>query len=186
MDVGAMIADNLSKLRRDRHMSLGQLAEKAGVSKVILSQIEKGSKSNPTINTICKIANALNVPYTQLIDTPPEEATLVRYGDAAAKAKSSEDGKCRVYCYFPASRDNSYDLLGMELQAGGIYVSPGHQEKSQEYVYVTDGALRVECNGRCYDLYKGDSLRFSSEEVHKYSSLGDAPVNVFMLCLYAD
>lgn len=55
MSINTVIAKNLNRLRNERNLSLGQLAELSGVSKVMLSQIEKGD-SNPTVNTIWKIA----------------------------------------------------------------------------------------------------------------------------------
>ncbi|BDB00642.1 hypothetical protein CBOS2020_07160 [Clostridium botulinum] len=58
MNLNDIISANLKKLRTDRNLSLGQLSELSGVSKVMLSQIEK-EESNPTINTIWKIANGL-------------------------------------------------------------------------------------------------------------------------------
>ncbi len=69
MNLNDIISANLKKLRTDRNLSLGQLSELSGVSKVMLSQIDKG-ESNPTINTIWKIANGLQVTYTKLIDSP--------------------------------------------------------------------------------------------------------------------
>ncbi|NJB07060.1 helix-turn-helix transcriptional regulator [Clostridioides difficile] len=58
MSINTVIAKNLNRLRNERNLSLGQLAELSGVSKVMLSQIEKGD-SNPTVNTIWKIASGL-------------------------------------------------------------------------------------------------------------------------------
>ena len=66
MNFNDIISANLKKLRTDGNLSLGQLSELSGVSKVMLSQIEKG-ESNPTINTIWKIANGLQVTYTSYI-----------------------------------------------------------------------------------------------------------------------
>ena len=49
-DLGRIIAMNLKQLRTERSLTLGQLAKESGVSKAILSDMEKG-ESNPTINT---------------------------------------------------------------------------------------------------------------------------------------
>ena len=65
MEIGKIIAYNLKRLREERNWSLSQLAEMAGVSKVMLSQLEKGA-SKPTINTVWKITGALHEPYTSL------------------------------------------------------------------------------------------------------------------------
>ena len=58
MDLGKIIGENLRRLRTERNLSLGQLAKTSEISKGILSEIEKGN-SNPTINTILKIADGL-------------------------------------------------------------------------------------------------------------------------------
>ena len=67
METSQIIAENIKRIRTEQGLSLGQLAELSGVSKVILSQIEKGN-SNPTVNTMWKIANGLQVPGTQLFE----------------------------------------------------------------------------------------------------------------------
>lgn len=77
MELGKIIAKNLSDLRNARHLTLGQLSKLSGISKAMLSEIEKGD-SNPTINTIWKIAHGLDVPYTKLIDDVEKEAALIR------------------------------------------------------------------------------------------------------------
>ena len=77
MEPGKIIAVNLKKLRTERNLSLGALASISGISKTMLSDIEKGN-SNPTINTVWKIANGLKVPYTKLIDGVDDETTIVQ------------------------------------------------------------------------------------------------------------
>ena len=102
MDLGKIIAFNLNKLRTERSLTLGQLAKLSGISKAILSDIEKGG-SNPTINTIWKIANGLNVPYTRLMEVKEPDGTVVRRSDTAEQ--SDETGVYRVHCYFPQRRN---------------------------------------------------------------------------------
>lgn len=76
MNLNAIIAANLKRLRMERNLSLGQLAELSGVSKVMLGQIEKGD-SNPTINMLWKIANGLKVPYTVLLDEQENDSEFI-------------------------------------------------------------------------------------------------------------
>ena len=63
MEINTIIGNNLKKIRQEKKLTLDELAGITGVSKGMLSQIEKGT-TNPTINTIWKISNGLNVPYT--------------------------------------------------------------------------------------------------------------------------
>ena len=71
MEISAIIGNNLQQLRKEQGLSLDQLALKTGVSKAVLSQLENG-KVNPTINTIWKIATALHVTYSALLEPPRE------------------------------------------------------------------------------------------------------------------
>ncbi len=57
------VAENIKRLRKVRNYSLDQLSSMTGVSKGMLAQIEKGS-SSPTITTLWKIANGLQVSFT--------------------------------------------------------------------------------------------------------------------------
>ena len=50
-DLGRQLGENLKQLRRERGLTLGQLAALAGLSKAMLSDMEKGG-ANPTVNTI--------------------------------------------------------------------------------------------------------------------------------------
>lgn len=100
MDLGKIIAVNLRRLRTERNLTLGQLSKISGISKAMLSDIEKGS-SNPTINTIWKIANGLNVPYTKLMEGIENKATVVRRDEPAVQTGETEH--YRVYCYFPST-----------------------------------------------------------------------------------
>ena len=77
MELGEIIAYNLKELRTERNLTLGQLSRRSGISKAMLSEIEKGG-SNPTINTLWKIANGLHVPYTRLMNSIEREITVVR------------------------------------------------------------------------------------------------------------
>ena len=142
MELGKVIAINLRNLRTERNLTLGQLSKISGISKAMLSDKEKGG-SNPTINTIWKIANGLNVPYTRLMDGIEKEATVIRRSETTAQKGESEH--YRVYCYFI-----------------------GHSKKAQEYVYVIRGALILHTETGDYTLEEGDSLVFDSSIGHTY------------------
>ncbi|UZJ79384.1 helix-turn-helix domain-containing protein [Fictibacillus sp. KU28468] len=62
-----MIGDRIKRLRKERKMSISQLAEKAGIAKSYLSSIERNLKVNPSVQIIERIAQALGVPGQTLI-----------------------------------------------------------------------------------------------------------------------
>ena len=174
MSINTVIAKNLNRLRNERNLSLGQLAELSGVSKVMLSQIEKGD-SNPTVNTIWKIASGLNVPYTAILEQPQNETFIV----------SKTDNKdYRLYCYYPNTPTRNFELFQMELEEGHSYTSVGHSEKSQEYIMIIEGQLKLEVNDSIYQLRENDSICFSAESIHTYHNQGEKTLKAVIINYY--
>lgn len=120
MDLGQQIGANLKQLRTERGLTLGQLSSLAGISKAMLSELEKGN-ANPTINTLWKIANGLKVPYTRLMEGAEPTATLVRREEVFPQTE--EGGHYRVFCYFPGGSQRNFELFYMELDPHGSNTS---------------------------------------------------------------
>jgi transcriptional regulator with XRE-family HTH domain len=167
MNLNEIIASNLKRLRTERKLSLSKLAELSGVSKVMIGQIERG-ESNPTINTIWKIANGLKVSYTTLIDEPTSNLLLVKKEDTTNQ--SSEDGKYRIYCSFTSHNQRNFELFTVELDADSSYNSNAHGEKIQEYILIFEGELTLKIEGQEYLLKSGDSIMFDASKPHIYQN----------------
>lgn len=170
MDLSSIIAANLKNLRTERNLSLGQLSDLSGVSKVMLSQIEKG-ESNPTINTIWKIANGLKVPYTKLIDEVKSDTVIVRKSDCIEQ--TGESPSYRIFCYFKNNPTRNFELFNVELDPHSSYESIGHSRKSQEYIYVTSGELLLKTADKKYILNEGDATFFDPSIHHTYINQQD-------------
>ncbi len=61
----------------------------------------------------------------------------------------------------------------MELEEGHSYTSVGHSEKSQEYIMIIEGQLKLEVNDSIYQLRENDSICFSAESMHTYHNQGE-------------
>lgn len=178
MEIGEIIALNLKRIREQRHLSLGQLAEAAGVSKVILSQIEKGD-SNPTINTIWKITGALNLPYTSLLELPETKAVHVK------KKNIHEliEDKYHIFSYYPKDQDRNFEMYQIEMEPDCDHPSIGHSTNSSEYIMVIEGKMTLEVNGEEYDLVKDDALYFDGSIPHCYKNNSNG-IAIAMLLIY--
>lgn len=181
MNVNLIVAENLRRLRLERNLSLGQLSAVCDVSKVMLSQIEKGD-TNPTINTVWKIANGLKVPYTALLEQQANDTAVVKKTEAAVQ--TGEEGHYRIYCYYPNTPHRNFELFQMELDAGQSYVSIGHAEKSQEYIMVLEGELNLTVNNQSYSLHPNDTISFTASAKHIYTSSGDIPLKSVIINYY--
>lgn len=79
-DVAKQVGQRIRDLRNERRMSQEEVAFKAGISPAHLGQIERALK-NPTIDTVAKIAGALDIPVATLftmeaVSSVPENATV--------------------------------------------------------------------------------------------------------------
>jgi transcriptional regulator with XRE-family HTH domain len=181
MEVSKLLAININTLRLKRNLSLGKLATLSGVSKVMLSQIEKGG-SNPSINVICKIAKGLNVPYTALLEDNRGISEIVREEDALFQ--SDADGQFRVYTYYNASEKRNFEFFRFELDPGTRYTSSGHGTKLIEYIMVIEGELTLMVNDRTYVLKANESIDLDTTDEHTYYASGDSLVKAISIGHY--
>lgn len=181
MNPNEVLGINLKRLRLTRKLSLGQLSSLCGVSKIVLSQMERG-ESNPTINTIWKIAAGLNVRYTELID--PHEANFSIKKREQLLVQSENGGSYRSYNYYSSSPDRSFDLFEIELEPAASYSSSGHPCGTKEYIILTSGQLEIEIDGIFYRMNSGDAFTFDGDKTHIYKNIGAEVVKALSLIQY--
>jgi len=181
LELNLIIAENLKRLRNERNLSLGQLSELCAISKVMLSQIEKGN-TNPTINTIWKIAGGLNVPYTSLLEKQEQETVYIKKIDLPVQNSAEENYK--LYCYYQNTPRRNFELFQMELKENSSYTSIGHSEKSSEYIMVIKGELELQIEGETFILKEDDSLNFNASAKHIYSNKHNFPVKAIIINFY--
>ena len=181
MNLNKIISANLKKLRTEQNLSIRQLSSLSGVSNVMLSQIEK-AESNPTINTLWKIAAALNVPYTRLIDELPLNAAIVRKKD---RVKQPEDSKqYDVFNYFSYTSQRNFELFYVELAPNATNHSTAHSHKAQEYIFVISGTLKLSIQNQILTLHEEDAAYFESSSNHSYENPADSTLKFICINYY--
>lgn len=181
MEVNKIIAENLRRLRTERNLSFGALSSLCGVSKVMLSQLEKGDTS-PTINTIWKIANGLKVPYTALLEQQAVTAEVLKKADLAVL--HGDDAHYRIFCYYTNAPDRNFELFQMEMDPGHSYESIGHPEKAQEFIMVFAGCLELTVNGCTHTLHPDDAVSFVASSAHTYAACGSGMLKAAIINFY--
>lgn len=160
--IGALIRN----LRITADLTLSQIAEKTGLSKSLLSRIEHG-KICPPIPTLSKIADALDVHIS----------TFFREEGVAAVANTAYEAREFVVSQNPDHRYSFADLVGdgygrklmnpfiirVERDTLKPFVNtvPGDQ-----FMLVTEGAMKYKYAGSIYTMNAGDSLYFRGEVPH--------------------
>lgn len=172
-DVGAAemarrVADNLRRLRKERALSLDQLAAASGVSRAALSQIE-GSKTNPTLLVLWKIAVGLGVPFHALLGTEEVgKARVLRAGDAMPLR--SADGRMESRLLSPSGASPGVEVYELRFQPKGVLRSDPHGPGTTETVVVLTGALRVSVGDEVHELAPGDTIFFQADVPHSYEN----------------
>lgn len=179
MEIGKIIAHNLKRIRSERNLSQGQLADLAGISKVIISQIEKGD-SNPTINTIWKLTGALGLPYTSLLEMEEVRAVHIKSKEASELV---EDGY-HIFSYYPKNAERNFEIYRIEMDIGCDHSSIGHSTNSFEYVVVNEGTITIHVGENEYALEKNDALYFNGSLPHRYINSGAEKASATMVIQY--
>ncbi|MFD2613966.1 helix-turn-helix domain-containing protein [Paenibacillus gansuensis] len=79
-----MIGHRIRALRQERKLSLSELAERAGVAKSYLSNMERDIQSNPSIQFLEKISEALHVSVDDILQNHPADAASGQTGNDTA------------------------------------------------------------------------------------------------------
>lgn len=164
-NVNKIIAENFYDYRNTHGLSLDKLSYLTGVSKNMLSQIEKGS-SNPSIMTLSKIANGLHIPLSQLITYNVENINQIDKKDLIPIYNDEET--VTIYPYFPYDSEKDFEMFKMVIESKGWMRSEGHFPNSDEYIIVIEGDLEIEINGVSHTVKKEQAIHFKSNVPHTY------------------
>jgi transcriptional regulator with XRE-family HTH domain len=175
------VGTTLRRLRRDRELSLEQLAQASGVSRAMLGQIELG-QSTPTVTVVWKIAGALGVPFTALLGEPETTKQVLRAADA--KWMRSRDGKYQSRALFIPGPQGLMEFYELKLQAGATQEFPPHGPGTTESVVVTEGGLNITLGDETITLGCGDALTYAADRRHTYHAATDRDVVLHCVITY--
>jgi transcriptional regulator with XRE-family HTH domain len=183
-EINRRIAERLRRLRRAGGLSLEELAERSGVSRAMLSQIET-LKTNPTIAVVWKIARGLGVSFAELLGTTAApDSRLARRSEA--RFLYSADRRFRSRPLLANVPGHKVELYELRLEPKAVEEAEPHPPGSFEQVFVTAGRLRLAVAGESHDLDPGDALLFRADRPHRYECLGRRAFGGLSLILYGD
>ncbi|KIH83874.1 helix-turn-helix domain-containing protein [Pseudomonas batumici] len=162
---------NVRRLRHEAQLSQSALSEKSGVSRRMLVAIEAGEK-NVSLSTLDRVAEALDVAFSDLIQAPdardPSRINEVAWAGAIAGSKAVLLAKA------VASRE--VELWEWRLEPGERYDSEADCEGWSEQLYVFEGCLTVLLGEQQRSLAAGEFFMFPSNQPHSYRNDGESAV----------
>lgn len=164
----AAIAENLRHARQSSGLSLRDLADRSGVSKALLSQLER-SLANPTIEVLAAVAAPLGLDVPELLRTPLFEPQVLGARQAEEEARTLMSSPDR----------RRFEVYETSLTPDQPHDSAPHGRGSEEFAYVLGGRVTLTAGQWTLRLGPGEAVRFSGEAEHSYAA--DAPAAVLTI-----
>jgi transcriptional regulator with XRE-family HTH domain len=170
-------------MRTTRGLSLERLSRASGVSRAMLGQIELG-QSTPTINTIWKIARALNCQFSALITNQPAGATKVLQA-AKAKILTSRDGKVSSRALIPCGQSRQVEFYELRLAPLASECAEPHPPGTIQNLIVTSGSLEMVVGDSHHTLEAGDAIQFEADVQHEYRNAESVETVIYLIMTHA-
>ena len=170
------LSQALKQLRQANGWSLTLAAERTGVSKAMLGQIERG-ESSPTVATLWKIATGFNVPFSFFVHGSEQQP-------GGVATFSQPNAQMQVKPLLPYDANLRFDLLEVTLAGGAQSDSSAHEAGVIEQVVVLEGELLLGVEGTWRRLLCGEASQFAADKAHSYRNPLSTPLRFHSLIHY--
>lgn len=177
------LGDRVKHLRAERGWSLEALANASGVSRSMLSQIER-EQANPTLAVTMRIARAFGMNLAELVEDAGAASaiTVIRATDRTFHYRSDKD--CRIRTLSPLNLEKDVEFYEVELKSGGALRSAPHFEGTREFLTVEKGRIRIESGDDIEMLERGDSVSYRADVPHAIINNGRGEALIFLVDIY--
>ena len=165
------VGEQIQRLRSERRMTLDDLSRAAGVSKSMLSEIER-DKANPTIAVAWRLTNALGVSLDSLFAQQKAPEAIAVSGPHEIPTLSGHDAKYQLRVWGPIELAGKFEWYELTLQPGGALVSNAHEPGTREHLTVLHGSIEIEAACTTKRLKAADTARYVADEPHAIRNAG--------------
>jgi transcriptional regulator with XRE-family HTH domain len=168
-----MLGERIRHYRTLKKITGKELARRVGVSRSLISQIEQDT-ANPSIDTLRKITQALEIPIVLLFEevNPPNGFVVTKNKRKMLKVPESS----LVYELLTPDLNRKIEFLWIEIEPGKQIEPVAFAHEGEECAVVLEGQLFFRINGQEYYLNPGDSISFDSSQPHSIANLGSEKV----------
>lgn len=165
------LGPRLKARRQAQGLSLDALAAASGVSRSMISDIERGARM-PTVLVLARLATALGATVSRLLGEDQPDRVIAMRQEHQPAITHPTGWQRRIL---------SPNLPGVEFEFIRTTVPPGvvigqfapHAPGSREYIAVESGELTVTLDGAEHRLAAGDSLYYAGDCTHAFANPGD-------------
>jgi transcriptional regulator with XRE-family HTH domain len=156
-DIDQRLGARIRDLRAGRGLTLDGLAEAAGVSRAMLSRIERG-ESSPTAQLLNKVCDGLGITLSVLFAEPaPLASPLARYADQPIWRDPATRYLRRSVS--PSGTGSPVDIVEVEFPPGArVAFDRQRSNDGEQHIWVLDGTLQMQVGDEAFRLERGDCL----------------------------
>ena len=182
MELQQAVGLNIQRIRKGQKLSIDRLAEKTGVSRSMLGQIERGTV-NPTVSILYKLAQGLHAPLEELV-AYHEEPGIEQLRGVDTVGQRLNGGKVIRYVLFPYDYVAMSESAQLDIFISGSYDAPDQIPGTRVYLTVLSGSLEVETDGEIFNMESRDCLVFPGYRPYRYVNKGNNTVRLIERIYY--
>ncbi len=161
--------------RKALGLTLAQLSERSGVSRSMLSAIERDTV-NPTFSVVWALTQALGVDLSSITEAAEHNDLPIEHMHSySTPKKQSADGLVELSMLNPRRSSLPVEWHDLQLQKGGRLDSKAHAPSTFEHLTCTEGCLALTVGGRRVSVSQGDTLRYAADQPHVIENQYDGP-----------
>lgn len=166
-EINERLAMRLKEARKSRGLSLDSLAKLSGVSKSMLSQIERQT-SSPTVASLWNLTQALGMDFSGLLDDGPADNAPIKKVVRAEQVPiiNSLGTGCKIRILSAPESVGLTEIYDLEFAANGILESAPHRAGCVENLAVISGELVITSDTANEILEAGDTIQYAADRPH--------------------
>ncbi|WP_171233637.1 helix-turn-helix domain-containing protein [Ruegeria sp. HKCCA4812] len=177
-DILNLLPARLKEARRAKGLSLEAVANLSGVSRSMVSQIERG-ESSPTISTLWNLTRALQVDFAGLLEGAKATDQIEVLRNSEVPSIDNMGQNCRIRILSPPEEAGGHEVYDIEFDEDGALNSQPHARGAREQLTVLEGAVKVTSGNAVSELNQGDTARYAADIAHSICAQG--PARVFLI-----
>ncbi|KAA0134151.1 helix-turn-helix transcriptional regulator [Gimesia chilikensis] len=182
-EISGQLSQRVRTLRKERGWSLDSLSAACGVSRSMLSQIERG-EANPTLAVTVRISQAFGIALGELVEAPISTSSIevIRADDRTFHYRS--DDECRIRTLSPLHLEKDVEFYEVQLHSNGKLQSAPHFKGTREFLTVEKGKIELQSGDDTTVLGPGDSASYRVDVPHTIRNAGRGEAMLFLVVIY--
>lgn len=172
LDLAGVIGGRVRERRTERGWTLDELAERSGVSRRMIVNVEQGV-SNASIATLLRLSDALGIGLPALVDVErPGSLRVIETGQAPVLWRGEFGGQAMLVA--GTDPPDVVELWDWTLQPGDAHRTEAHAAGTRELLLVLAGQVELTVGQQTLMLTVGDSAQFAGDVAHGYANPASA------------